>query len=89
MGTLAFTFSETRSSSGALEKIPSMFLSFLSFSFSFFGFILFWAAPAAYGGSQAKGRIRAVDDSLRQSHSNARSEPPLQATPQLTATPDP
>ena len=47
-----------------------------------------WAAPAAYGGSQARGRIGAVATSLRQSHSNAGSEPRLQPTPQLTATPD-
>ena len=47
------------------------------------------AAPMAYGGSQARGLIRAVAASLRQSHSNAGSEPRLQPTPQLTATPDP
>ena len=47
-----------------------------------------WAAPAAYGGSQARGWIGAVATSLRQSHSNAGSEPRLQPTPQLTATPD-
>ena len=29
-----------------------------------------WAAPEAYGGSQARGRIRAVATSLRQSHRN-------------------
>jgi len=47
-----------------------------------------WAAPAAYGGSQARGGIGAVATGLRQSHSNAGSEPRLQPTPQLTATPD-
>ena len=47
-----------------------------------------WAAPAAYGGSQARGLIGAVATGLRQSHSNAGSEPRLQPTPQLTATPD-
>ena len=46
------------------------------------------AAPSAYGGSQARGRIGAVAAGLRQSHSNAGSEPHLQPTPQLTATPD-
>ena len=52
-------------------------------------FLLFlWAAPVAYGGSQARGRIGAVATSLRHSHSNAGSEPRLQPTPQLTATPD-
>ena len=47
-----------------------------------------WAAPAAYGGSQARGRIGAAAASLHQSHSNAGSEPRLQPTPQLTATLD-
>ena len=47
------------------------------------------AAPAAYGGSQARGLIGAVTPSLRQSHSNAGSKLNLQSTPQLTATPDP
>ena len=36
-----------------------------------------WAAPAAYGGSQARGQIGAVATSLHQSHSNAGSEPRL------------
>ena len=44
-----------------------------------------WAAPAAYGGSQARGPIGAAATGLRQSHSNAGSEPCLQPTPQLTA----
>ena len=48
-----------------------------------------WAAPAAYGGSQARGRIGAVAAGLCQSHSNAGSELRLQPTPQLTAMPDP
>ena len=57
---------------------------------SFFGlFAISWAAPVAYGGSQARGRIRAVAAGLRHSHSNAGSEPHLQPIPQLTATPDP
>ena len=47
-----------------------------------------WAAPAAYGGSQVRGLIGPVATGLRQSHSNAGSEPRLQSTPQLTATPD-
>ena len=51
--------------------------------------LFLWAAPAAYGGSQARGLIGAVATGLRQSHSNAGSEPSLQPTPQLTATPDP
>ena len=59
--------------------------------FFFFVFLPFlgWAAPAAYGRSQAKGLIRAIAASLRQSHSNAGSELRLKPTPQLTATVDP
>ena len=57
------------------------------FIFSLFAF--FWAAPAAYGGSQARGLIAAVTAGLHHSHSNAESEPHLQPTPQFTATPDP
>ena len=60
----------------------NFFFFFLSF------FAIFWAAPAACGGSQARGPIGAVAIGLRQSHSNAGSEPRLQPTPQLTATPD-
>ena len=59
---------------------------------NFFFFCLFaisWAAPMAYGGSQARSQIGAVATGLRQSHSNAGSEPPLQPTPQLMATLDP
>ena len=54
----------------------------------FFFFGLFRAVPMAYGGSQARGRIGAVATGLGQSHSNSGSEPRLQPTPQLTATPD-
>ena len=57
-----------------------------SFLLSFF---LFRAVPVAYGGSQARGQIGAIDSGLRHSHSNARSEPYLRPTAQLTATPDP
>ena len=58
--------------------------------FFFFVFLLFlWATSAAYGGSQARGLIRAVATGLRQSHSNGGSEPRLQPTPQLMAILDP
>ena len=58
-----------------------------SFFFYLFVFCLFRATPAAYGGSQARGRIGAVvATSLGQRHSNAGPEPHLQPTPQLTAT---
>jgi len=43
----------------------------------FFSFGLFRAVPVAYGGSQARGPIRAVVSSLHQSHSDAGSEPHL------------
>ena len=44
--------------------------------------------PAAYGGSQARGQIRATAAGLYHSHSNAGSEPCLRPTPQLMATPN-
>ena len=52
-------------------------------------FCLFKAALTAYGSSQARGQIRVVAASLRHSRSNTRSEPCLQATPQLMAMLDP
>ena len=64
-----------------------LFVKFLSFSFFFFCF--FRAAVAAYGSSQATGLIGATAAGLRHSHSNARSEPHLRPTPQLTAVPYP
>ena len=48
------------------------------FSVVFFVVVLFAssrAAPEAYGGSQARDRIRAAAAVLHHSHSNARSEP--------------
>ena len=60
---------------------------FLSFFFCIFAFSR--AARVAYGGFRARGLIGAVDTGLRQSPSNAASEPGLRPTPQLTATPDP
>ena len=52
-------------------------------------FFLFIAAPLAYGSSQGRGQTGAAAASLRQTHSNPRSEPHLRPTPQLTAMPDP
>ena len=63
-----------------------------SFLFFFFFFCLFAfsrAAPAAHGGSQARGLIGPVATGLRQSHSNAGSELRLRPTPQVMAMPDP
>ena len=58
-------------------------------SFFLGGVAISRAALTAYGGSQARGQIGAVAAGLRQSPSNAGSEPYLQSAPQLTATPDP
>ena len=58
-----------------------LLLFFCLFAFS-------WAAPAAYGDSQARGPIGAIATGLHQGHSNAGSEPRLQSIPQFTATPD-
>uniref|UniRef100_A0A4X1VTB9 RAS related n=1 Tax=Sus scrofa TaxID=9823 RepID=A0A4X1VTB9_PIG len=54
-------------------------------NFLFLNFCLFRAAPVAYGGSQARGPVRATAAGLRHSHSHARSELNLRPTPQLTA----
>ena len=63
---------------------------------TFYVFILFiclfaisWAAPEAYGGSQARGLMGATAAGLHQSHSNAASKLHLQPAPQLMAMPDP
>ena len=52
-------------------------------------FCFFRAAPAAYGGSQARGQIGATAASLHHSHSNPGPELYLQPTPQLTAMAEP
>ena len=57
--------------------------------FFFCLFVYSRATPTAYGGSQARRLIGAVAASLSHNHSNARSEPHLRPTPQLTAMPDP
>ena len=52
--------------------------SFLVILFLFIYLLGFFRAwPLAYGGSQARGRIGAVDAGLSHSHSNAGSEPCL------------
>ena len=67
--------------SASYFSFSTFFLSFFFFFFFFF-FGLFKASPATYGGSQARGGIRAA--AVDHSHSNAGSEPCLQPTPQLT-----
>ena len=53
---------------------PSLYFIYL---FIFGLFVFSRAAPAAYGGYQARGQIGAVAAGLGQSHRNARSEPCL------------
>ena len=70
-----------------LLQIALLLLSLLLLLFCLFA--ISWAAPAAYGGSQARGQIGTVAAGLCQSYSNAGSELHLQHTPQLPAMPDP
>ena len=57
--------------------------------FVFWSICLFRAAPTAYGGSQARGPVEAVATGVCHNHSHSGSEPRLQPTLQLMATPDP
>ena len=68
-------------------KFSEIWLYFFKFVISLFS--LFRATPMAYGGSQARGGIGGTAVGLGHSHSNARSKPHLQSTPQLKVTPDP
>ena len=86
LGLLSSILSSVRGSDSYLISSTPFFF-FLFFFFGLFAFSR--AAPAAYGGSQARSLIGAVAAGLRQSHSNVGSEPRLQPTPQLTATTDP
>ena len=72
-----------------LSLISSKTLSgFLLFVFLFLFF--FKAAPSAYGGSQARGLVRAVAAGLHYSHYTiATAILGVQPTPQLRAEPDP
>ena len=71
----------------ATTGTPLIYLFIYLFIFVFLLFL--WAAPSAYGGSQARGRIGAAAAGLHHSHSHTRSKPSLQPTPQLTTMPDP
>ena len=60
------------------------------FIYLFIGlYVFFRAVPTVFEGSQTRGLIGAVVAALRHSHSNTRSEPHLQPTPQFMAMPDP
>jgi len=73
----------------AVQK-PVNLIRYHWFIFAFFFFFYhFRATPMLYGGSHARGLIGAVATGLHHSHSNAISEPSLQSTPELMATPDP
>ena len=73
---------EVRLEKKKLPCLPTIYLFYFMF------FCLFRASPKAFGGSQARGRIRAVAAGLCHSYSQAGSKPRLQPTPQLTVTPD-
>ena len=92
--TVVNTPFHTLGSMSSLEKnvqvlCPLLKLFFFATEWYFLfilSFFLFRAVPTAYGGSQVKALIGTVATGL--CHSNARSEPHLRSTSQLTATPD-
>ena len=57
-----------------LKEIETQLLEGGSYLFVYLFIWLFRAAPAAYGGSRARGEIRAIAAGLHYSHSNARSK---------------
>uniref|UniRef100_A0A8D1E0T9 RAD52 motif-containing protein 1 n=1 Tax=Sus scrofa TaxID=9823 RepID=A0A8D1E0T9_PIG len=95
-GPLSLLLKRKRTQKLALQKamtdaFQKLLIVVLGKTFFFFVvvFLLFlWAAPTAYGSSQARDQIRAVAAGLCQSHSKAGSQPCLQPTPQLNATLD-
>ena len=72
-----------------LKSFPNVQFLFGSLVRIFFFFSPSRAKCRTYGNSQARGQIRAIAACLCHSNSNARSEPCLRPTPQLTATLDP
>ena len=76
---------ETPSAEARALTKPGHILRFTELFFFFF----LRAVPMAYGGSQARGQIRALATGLHHSHSNTGSEPHLQLTPQPVAMLDP
>ena len=68
--------------------MSSLYFQSINFKNFIYLFLLFRAAPAAYGGSQARGRIRVIAIVLCLSRSNTGSEPHLWLTTQLMATPE-
>ena len=71
------------------KKTNMVLLKIILTSLLFIYFLPFLGLLSRHmGGSQARGLNGAVATGPRQSHSNMGSEPSLQPTPQLTATPD-
>ena len=92
LNCLDFFLCSVKCCSTRFLKGDSLNLSFIYlfiYLFIIFVFCLFRAAPAAHGGSQARGPLGAVASRLHHDHSNEESEPHLRPTPQPTATPDP
>ena len=87
-GHIVLKGTEIRENVLELKVLLVIFVCLFLFLF-FCLFAISWAAPTAYGGSQARGLIGAAATCLYRSHSNAGSKPRLRPTPQLTATPDP
>ena len=71
-----------------LRKGPELTPCYLYLLLFFFPPFFFRAIPVAYGGSHARGQIRAAAAGLHHSHSNAGSKPHSQPAPQLMAMPD-
>ena len=87
-----FRENNKRNFKSLFESLKSFFSSFsrwnygkrkISHSMIFFIFLLFRASLEAYGGSQARGRIRATTAGLHHSHSNVGSKPHLWPIPQV------
>ena len=71
------------------QLLNSMYLFIVFTQYLLIFFVSFVrAAPVAYRGFWARGRIRAIAASLTYSHNNTRSKLHLRPTPQLKATPD-
>ena len=72
-----------------MSSLSRTALSFID-SFGFFFFFFFLGPyPWAYGGSQARGPVRAVATDLHHSHSKVGSELHVPPTPQLMAMQNP
>ena len=84
-GTAGATEGWKSNGTGYLQAKQGFYSSIYFYLFSFL-FGLFRAALVAYGSPWARGRIRAVAVSLRNSHSNGGPETNLQSTLQLMAT---